>query len=695
MIIDFKYIILCALSAAIVSCTPGSVDPETPQDKPTDNPDEIIEIIDGIAPSSGKPLISQCDDAYSPLSFAKTISNAILGAVYLSSDEYPDIFVQCPTGLGADKGGLTGLNLCRCNGLVSDGHLIYDDITPVVDYPWDWDEINVRIVAHNEKIYAFQMTNTKIRITQFNQENCSFGTSWTTSVNLSDIPYAVSGFDIIPTGENTFDVVFLRYNVLSYKPDMDDVTDSYYDSMGIYKGELPYGGVFLVSINVSSRTVTAPEMVTKNDKAIMAPMGITHVSGDEFDGYVLGNKFGTLKYVSSSNGVLVDYLTDPEGKTLSNKSVMSNLCTVSGDNDGKFDDVISSGEGMLYLYRYSGKNNADGTPVYNPGLPLLMKDGNLYPGSLSVPTVADWNDDGISDIIVGNSEGRLLFYQNRGTDAKPVFGKPQYLQSNGREICFRAGYYEVQGPMEAGWGYLCPNVIDWNGDGLLDIVFSGNEGKFEYMLNVGSKGNPQLGERKTIMLDGLELYGVWRCRPAVASSNGKILIMIMDDEDALHLYEKRTDDSVIDLGQVRLTNGDVITGYSSDPQFSNKALGYKGREKLELVDWDSDGDLDLLIGTPLQSSFPSPEYGLPWSRYPNTGMQTLYMENVGLNNEFKFAHPKQFLFQGADFQLGSHANSPCACVFGDTSKGPNLLVGCESGHLYFFNRYSLTTFTLW
>ena len=686
MRINFKLITLCAAVVTLVSCDPSGVK--------TENPSVTAPVVDGAAPVSGKPLFALCDDAYSPLSFTKTISNGILGSAYMSSDEYPDIFVQCPTGLGASYGGMTGLNLCRCKGKMSDGHLVYDDIVPVSEYPWDLDEINVRILSHGGKIYAFQMTNAKLRMVEFDKQNLTFGSTWT-SVNLSGISYAVSGFDIIPLGSDKFDVVFLRYNVSSYKPEMDDVTDSYYDSMGIYKGELPYGGVFRVTVDMAARTATSPVALSPNEKSIMAPMGVTHVSADGFDGYVLGNKFGTLKYLSSAKGAVVDYITDPAGKTLMNKSVMSNLCTVSSDNDAKYDDFISSGEGMLYLYRFSGRLNADGTPIYNEALPLLMQEGDLYPGSLSVPTIADWDSDGVNDLITGNSEGRLLYYKNYGTDAKPAFGKPQYLQSNGREICFRAGYYEVQGPMEAGWGYLCPNVIDWNGDGLLDIVFSSNEGKFEFMLNEGTPGNPRLGERQTIMLDGLELYGVWRCRPAVAKVNGRLLIMIMDDEDALHLYEKRTDDSVIDRGQVKLTNGQVITGYSSDPNFAEKALGYKGREKLELVDWDNDGDLDLLIGTPLQSSFPSPDYGLPWSRNPNRGMQTLYMENLGNNDTFKFAYPKQFQFRGADFRLGSHANSPCACCFGDTSKGLNLLVGCESGHFYFFNRYDLTTYTLW
>ena len=99
---------------------------------------------------------------------------------------------------------------------------------------------------------------------------------------------------------------------------------------------------------------------------------------------------------------------------------------------------------------------------------------------------------------------------------EPSFGPYEFLTSNGEEICFRSGYYEVQGPLEAAWGYLCPIVVDWNGDGLLDVVFSGTDGNYEYMLNEGTATAPRLGKRQVLELDGLQLHGAWRCRPAAS-----------------------------------------------------------------------------------------------------------------------------------------------------------------------------------
>ena len=96
-----RIITLFSAFALLVSCDPSGVS--------TENPPVTPPVVDGSAPVSGKPLFSLCDNAYSPLSFTKTISNGILGSAYISSKEYPDIFVQCPTGLGGSYGGMTGL----------------------------------------------------------------------------------------------------------------------------------------------------------------------------------------------------------------------------------------------------------------------------------------------------------------------------------------------------------------------------------------------------------------------------------------------------------------------------------------------------------------------------------------------------------------------------------------------------------
>ena len=105
--------------------------------------------------------------------------------------------------------------------------------------------------------------------------------------------------------------------------------------------------------------------------------------------------------------------------------------------------------------------------------------------------------------------------------------------------------------------------------------------------------------------------------------------------------------------------------------------------------------LDLLIGTPRSASIPSPDYGFPnvAGANPNS-LYVLYMKNVGTNEDMKFARPLQFRFKGEDVFIGQHANSPCPCMLGNTEGGANILVGCENGKLFFFDRNDLTTITI-
>src|SRR5262245_15745523 len=57
--------------------------------------------------------------------------------------------------------------------------------------------------------------------------------------------------------------------------------------------------------------------------------------------------------------------------------------------------------------------------------PEVILDGSEY-GRL-YPAFADIDGDGKIDMLVGNWHGRLLVYRNGGTNARPVYAKPKWL----------------------------------------------------------------------------------------------------------------------------------------------------------------------------------------------------------------------------------------------------------------------------
>jgi hypothetical protein len=104
---------------------------------------------------------------------------------------------------------------------------------------------------------------------------------------------------------------------------------------------------------------------------------------------------------------------------------------VDWNNDGKKDLLSGEKSGKVVLLINKG-TNAD--PIFNSV--MYVKDGGaeLSAGNTSSPTVVDWNRDGKKDLIVGENLGCLFYYENKGTDSDPVFKGYQLLSAEGQII---------------------------------------------------------------------------------------------------------------------------------------------------------------------------------------------------------------------------------------------------------------------
>lgn len=72
----------------------------------------------------------------------------------------------------------------------------------------------------------------------------------------------------------------------------------------------------------------------------------------------------------------------------------------------------------------------------------------LRVGSASALAIHDWDADGDFDFILGNVDGHVYLVPNTGTKTTPVFGKPAKLQAGGEEI--RVDHGDA-GPTIADW----------------------------------------------------------------------------------------------------------------------------------------------------------------------------------------------------------------------------------------------------
>ena len=112
--------------------------------------------------------------------------------------------------------------------------------------------------------------------------------------------------------------------------------------------------------------------------------------------------------------------------------------------DGKgSDDLIIGGENGLYFVRVDpAPSNSSGPLVLRHMGPVLQERATLVTGQTPSVSAADWDLDGMLDLIAGTSEGRILFSRGvKGGFARPVpleAAPPGAIQRD--EILVSGGY---------------------------------------------------------------------------------------------------------------------------------------------------------------------------------------------------------------------------------------------------------------
>ncbi len=634
---------------------------------------------------NASPLKAGGEKGYAPLKPGYAISFTPVGWRFSSAEaQLPDVFLRAPNGLAATQ----GMYVARFRYMGPEGRPVYAQpekidlsVSGISRLP-----VGAFFVREGKTLALWAAGGGEFLLTEYDpQSNALIETGRMKIGGLGRF----SHMSVRMTGTSTAEVTVTADDGSTYFPkDAGGNVDahSYYNGAGLFRGTLPRGGLRQVTVDLDAKkTVGRSRWLAGGDRFMLQPLSSARIG----NGYVVTNSLGALRMIGDDGEG--KYVWRDRNRVLTHPA-QGGVAVAFPVNGGKEYAMMIGGESALYYYPAAGMKSGE-DPVFGAPVPVVCEGGDLFAGSLAVPNVVDWNGDGVLDLVVGNSEGRLLFFRNRGTNGAPDFDYPEEICSAGEPICFRPGYKIVQGPMEAAWGYMCPTVFDWNGDGLPDVVFSGSDARFRVMLNRGTAAEPDLGAPQPLSVDNLELWGSWRVRPAVARIGGRNCLVNMDEGNALHLYWQVDDLTLEDGGRLELTDGCYITGH----QTTEKRLGNNfGRGKLAFADWDGDGNLDLLVGCTRGGSYPNPEKGLPAHRRNEfgkvDGMQVLLFRNAGTNERMKFEYPRQVQVDGKDLYLGIHSNAPAPCGLGDTSKGINLLVGVESGKLMFFE-HSHVTFT--
>jgi hypothetical protein len=127
------------------------------------------------------------------------------------------------------------------------------------------------------------------------------------------------------------------------------------------------------------------------------------------------------------------------------------------NGDGKIDLLCGNSDGTL-LY-FENLANAGELPHFKPPVKNYQ---NIKVDAFSTPQLFDINNDGNMDLIVGNRRGVLSYYKNKGTNSTPDF---QLVTSN-------FGNVDVRDAELSYFGYATPLLFRYKGETLL---LCGNE----------------------------------------------------------------------------------------------------------------------------------------------------------------------------------------------------------------------------
>jgi len=256
------------------------------------------------------------------------------------------------------------------------------------------------------------------------------------------------------------------------------------------------------------------------------------------------------------------------------------------DGDGRPDLLVGEGGGAfsqskVRLYLNQGQ---PGAPLFGAWSYLQAAGAEISQPSISCmgvcPRVADWNADGLPDLLLGRADGTVVLYLNDGAPGTP------HLVAG---VSVLAGPAGQQLPLDVG-NRATPVWVDWNADGRPDLLCGAMDGKAWLALNQGAPGAPLLASPVALLNSG---------GTALVIPSGRSCLVPLDPngDGVWDLLAGNTDGRLLDYHNLGGPGGEAFSGpldllCGGAPVDLPSTL----RCRPAACDWNGDGQTDLLIG---------------------------------------------------------------------------------------------------
>jgi len=308
--------------------------------------------------------------------------------------------------------------------------------------------------------------------------------------------------------------------------------------------------------------------------------------------------------------------------------------------------LIQNPDGGLLLGGRNGLSFA--IPTFAAPSSVQAAGGDLMVDGYAVPSLADWNSDGLTDLIVGEKTaagtGKIRVFLNSGTNTDPVYDSFLFAQGNEGDVSVPA----------IGCLGVFPRIFDWDQDGKQDLVLGLADGTIQVLLNENTATEPRFGTPTLVQVgppDGKATCDVGdRATFSIVDwNNDERVDMVLGGLDGkVHVLLNEATAGPPDF------RSDIIVLDGANPLSVSS-----GRASVAVVDFDDDGRKDLVVG--------------------NTEGQLVYFANVGTDASPQFNGSQLLQADGAVIDLSGIPRSRPFVADVDGDGVSDMLVGALDG----------------